>query len=658
MDGSGGATAAHGATCPACGAAVQADMAFCPKCGGGLSPTAAEPGTRSATGPKTATAGLTESLGRGLSEGDEIWDSYRLEARLGQGGMGTVFRARNIEETQEVVAIKLLDPGEAGVEAARKRLQREAFSARGLHHPSIVQVYEFRAEGEHVGLVMEHLDGATLADHLSGKVHASPFTRGELAPRLERIAAVAEQMASALDYIHGKDLVHRDVKPSNVMVIADGADGRPVETKLLDFGVVHAVHGADMTGVEQPGTVIYMAPELLRNEGVPTPAADIYSFGLVLYQLLTGKMPAGNPRPPSKAVPDLPSSLDDAVLGCLNEPQDRPASAGEVAAVVRAAHRELVEAIERQEREAAEAEERRRTEEAKARLEAKEAAERATVEREAEVQRQADARREAEARQAAEAEAARTAAEAEAARKAAEAEAARKAAAAETARRAAEAERARQAEATPYIVDDVPNKSGAERVFFLAVVGILGLVAVLGISVVGLRALFGGNDPDPAVEAAVAPQVEPPADGQAVAQEITPEPATPAPRATPTSTSRRQLPSRAYQETAADDTSDKKEEEAADEPDEDANAAADTGDANLTGTWKGTWGSDSVTLKIQSHSGSQLRGTMQTPLVSGDVSGSFSADSGAVTLSAFGETLSGKLDGGSISGSGLSLRRN
>ncbi len=341
VDSSGRGTAPRAAGCSSCGAAMQPFMAFCPRCGQSQTAVDTGPGTRAASDPSPGPT-VTESLGRGLNVGDVIWGDYRLEARLGQGGMGTVFRARNIVESQEVVAIKLLDPGEAADEGAVARLRREAIAARGLQHPGIVQVYEFRAEGDHVGLVMELLEGSTLMQHLGGEVLSSPFLHGDLASRLDRITSVAEQVAGALDYIHGKDLVHRDVKPSNVMVVSDGTDGGPVRVKLLDFGVVHAVQGVAMTGMEQPGTVLYMAPELLHGEGTPSPAADIYSFGRVLYELLTGRLPAGIPTPPSEAVPGLPAGLDEAVLDCLREPHERPASTSAVAAAIRAAQREPV----------------------------------------------------------------------------------------------------------------------------------------------------------------------------------------------------------------------------------------------------------------------------------------------------------------------------
>src|SRR5918996_2074375 len=267
---------------------------------GGSDPTEALPG---APGPRLI-------LGR-----------YRLERRLGAGGFGVVWLAWD-EKLEREVAVKVI-PRENG---SGERVEREARAAARLNHPGIVGIYELAADEHDVYLVSELVRGRTLAELL----HA-----GAIADR--DVARIGMALCDALDHAHTRGVIHRDVKPQNVMVVADPAAGAGF-AKLADFGVAHVATGEAITRTgDVVGTLAYMAPE--QAEGArTTPASDVYSLALTLYEAWTGSNPvrAGGPaatarrlgRPlPSLAAArrDLPLELCDALDDALDlDPARRP----------------------------------------------------------------------------------------------------------------------------------------------------------------------------------------------------------------------------------------------------------------------------------------------------------------------------------------------
>jgi hypothetical protein len=283
---------------------------------GGSDPTEALPG---ASGPRLI-------LGR-----------YRLERRLGAGGFGVVWLAWD-EKLEREVAVKAI-PLENGGGA---RVEREARAAARLNHPGIVGIYELASDETDVYLVSELVRGRTLAELLRA---------GAVADR--DVARIGMALCDALDHAHQRGVIHRDVKPQNVMVVADPAAGAGF-AKLADFGVAHVASGEALTRTgDVVGTLAYMAPE--QAEGAhTTPASDVYSLALSLYEAWTGSNPvrAGGPaatarrlgRPlPSLAATrrDLPLELCDAVDDALDiDPARRPAPA-ELRAVLSAAEPEL-----------------------------------------------------------------------------------------------------------------------------------------------------------------------------------------------------------------------------------------------------------------------------------------------------------------------------
>ncbi|WP_329052158.1 protein kinase [Streptomyces violaceus] len=251
-----------------------------------------------------------------------VSERYRLQERLGRGGMGDVWRAVD-EALGRTVAVKLL-AAEAD-EAAGLRFRREAEIAARLNHPHTVALYDAGSHQGRLFLVMEFVDGRSLAEELAA--------HGALAP--EHVADLAAQIARGLSAAHQQGVIHRDIKPGNLLLSSDGT------VKIADFGIARI---ADETALSLTttgqllGTSTYLAPE--RAVGRPAgPASDVYSLGCVLHELLTGRPPFGGdtaaavvhqhvhtvPARPGQLRPGLPGSFEDYLLCLLaKEPGQRP----------------------------------------------------------------------------------------------------------------------------------------------------------------------------------------------------------------------------------------------------------------------------------------------------------------------------------------------
>ena len=263
---------------------------------------------------------------------------YEVAAKIGEGGMGEVYRARDTKLDREV-ALKVLPETLAGDRQRLDRLRREARVIAALNHPNIVTLFSIEETDETVVLVMELVDGHRL-DHL---LPATGFPLSELLP-------IVRALTDAIDAAHRAGIVHRDLKPANVMVTGDG------RVKVLDFGLAKPVASpevppddrktvADASPLTEPATVLgtaaYMAPEQLRGEVVDG-RADIFSLGVMLYELSTGCRPfqgrtlaeigaavlKDEPAPLSTQRPDLPRQLETIVRCCLaKDPGRRYATA-------------------------------------------------------------------------------------------------------------------------------------------------------------------------------------------------------------------------------------------------------------------------------------------------------------------------------------------
>src|SRR5881227_3159319 len=251
---------------------------------------------------------------------------YAVEARLAHGGMSTVYIATDVRLGRRV-AVKVMQPALAEDPDFVERFNREARAAARLSHPDVVAVYDQGRDGGHVFLVMEYVPGSTLRDVIREKGRLSA---GEA-------VAVMDHVLAALGAAHAAGLVHRDVKPENVLVTPDG------RVKVTDFGLARAAAGATVTAATGPiiGTAAYLAPEQVRD-GTSDARSDVYAAGVMLFELLTGRQPFSGDSAvsvayrhvnedvpePSSVVSGIPAELDALVLAATaRDPFERPSDA-------------------------------------------------------------------------------------------------------------------------------------------------------------------------------------------------------------------------------------------------------------------------------------------------------------------------------------------
>jgi serine/threonine protein kinase len=260
---------------------------------------------------------------------------YEIGERLGSGGMSSVHQATDLV-LERTVAVKILAEHLSDDERFVARFRREALAVAKLIHPNIVQVYDTGIdEGRHY-IVMEYVRGRSGAQILQKQGPLDADTTAE----------IGAQACSGLDYAHRRGIIHRDVKPGNLMVTGGPAGGGEMTIKLTDFGIARAVEQTRITQVGSVvGTAAYLSPEQVRGEEA-TPATDVYALGVVLYQFLTARLPYEGsslaelavrqqnekPLPPSAYNDEVPEGLGSAVLRALEgDPNRRYASASELA---------------------------------------------------------------------------------------------------------------------------------------------------------------------------------------------------------------------------------------------------------------------------------------------------------------------------------------
>jgi eukaryotic-like serine/threonine-protein kinase len=266
------------------------------------------------------------------AEGEVLGGRYEVGRLLGRGGMAEVYLGTD-RVLQRPVAVKVLGAWLGDDERFVRRFRHEALAAARLSHPHLVAVYDAGSEGERHYIVMEHVPGETLADAVrrEGRLPAA------------RATAVARDVARALAVAHAAGIVHRDVKPANVMLTPDG------RTKLTDLGIARTLDGEDLTRTTSIlGSPNYVSPEQARGERVDA-RSDIYSLGCVLYEMLTGRPPFEaespvavaykhvheEPPPPSSLEPTVPTGLDAVTLRAMaKDPAERFATGEDLAAAL------------------------------------------------------------------------------------------------------------------------------------------------------------------------------------------------------------------------------------------------------------------------------------------------------------------------------------
>jgi tRNA A-37 threonylcarbamoyl transferase component Bud32 len=290
--------------CPRCGTALGegAPAGLCPKC-----LLAVGMGTQ----PEAPGAGGAGNVPADPAELAALFPQYEIFEAIGQGGMGVVYRAKQ-RKLERLVALKVLPREAARDPAFAERFHREARTLARLNHPHIVTVYDFGETGGLYYLVMEYVDGADLRRVLE---------QGRLSPA--EALRIVPVVCDALQFAHANGVVHRDIKPGNILLDREG------RVKIADFGIAKlagvADGAADITltrSRQSVGTPHYMAPEQVENPQSVDHRADIYSLGVVFYEMLTGELPLGRFAPPSRRV-QVDVRLDEVVLRALEKEPDR-----------------------------------------------------------------------------------------------------------------------------------------------------------------------------------------------------------------------------------------------------------------------------------------------------------------------------------------------
>jgi serine/threonine-protein kinase len=304
------------AACPRCNVEVPQQARFCMQCGSEMS-----------NGPISAVVHPTSWLPSGTRLG-----AYDIEQLVGEGGAGTVYRAKDTVRDRKV-AVKVLHPSLTGDSEVRRRFVREARLMRTLSHPNIATVFDLVEDARFLAIVMEYVEGPTLAMELTRWAGRMPYSS---------IGSVLTAVLDAMEAAHRHGVIHRDLKPDNVILRWKGARMQP---KVVDFGIAKLVDGTTYTVTGAfLGTCRYMSPEQLESPQALGFPSDVYSLGVTLFELVTGRCPFNAesnfatmmahirtpPPAPSSFRADVPQALETLILDALaKNPERRPQSCAE-----------------------------------------------------------------------------------------------------------------------------------------------------------------------------------------------------------------------------------------------------------------------------------------------------------------------------------------
>ena len=252
-----------------------------------------------------------------LASGTTLAGRYEIVGRIGAGGMSNVYKAKD-QKLNRYVALKVLKPEFSTDATFVKKFRVEAQSAAGLSHPNIVNVYDVGEENGIYYIVMELVQGITLKHYIERK--------GKL--DIREVLNISVQIASGMGAAHANRIIHRDIKPQNVIMSRDG------KVKVTDFGIAKAADSTTVT-TNAAGSVHYISPEQARG-GYSDEKSDIYSLGITMYEMVTGQVPydgennvavalqhiQGNMTPPSQINPDIPRSVEQIILKCTQRKPD------------------------------------------------------------------------------------------------------------------------------------------------------------------------------------------------------------------------------------------------------------------------------------------------------------------------------------------------
>jgi serine/threonine protein kinase len=316
--------------CKQCGFELESDVRYCPNCATKVDAQPQQPAAAAGSFTDTisgvATMVVQDQVDSSidLEPGKEVHGRYTIERKLGQGAMGVVYLA-NDKLAARRVALKLINPALINSVSARERFLREGLIARDIRHKNVVAVYDVGEADGQFYLVMEYLSGETLRNWLHRIIQAGYDVHF---PTAEKIIW---NILEGLEAAHAAGVVHRDVKPENIMLTGNLESG-DYSLKLLDFGIARAIVNSSsvVTTTTSTGTALYMAPEQKTAADTVGPPADLYAVTAIFYELLLGVAPGGRWEPLSRERADLPAGIDAVIeKGLSSRPRSRYQNAQE-----------------------------------------------------------------------------------------------------------------------------------------------------------------------------------------------------------------------------------------------------------------------------------------------------------------------------------------